>query len=68
MSDLIFEQHRADALKRRCEYCLADTGQLCFNPRTGHVLEHQPAHHRRIHAHRPRSAISDQSDRPDQRR
>lgn len=43
-----FASARANALTVRCTYCGADPGVECWNPRTGVVLEKQPAHYRRL--------------------
>ena len=39
---------RATALTVECSYCGAEIGRECFDPRTGWVLEHQPAHSIRL--------------------
>lgn len=41
---------RAEALNVGCEYCHAQPGQYCFNPKTKVDLEFQPAHFKRIQA------------------
>ena len=39
---------RANAREITCPYCGARPGEECFDPRTGYVLEKQPAHVRRM--------------------
>jgi hypothetical protein len=48
VTDLIFEQQRQQALTVACPYCRAAPGRRCANPRTGHVLQHLPAHLARL--------------------
>lgn len=39
---------RATALTIPCPYCGAEVERECFNPLTGSLLEHQPAHNIRM--------------------
>ena len=39
---------RATATEVVCPYCGARPGDPCFDPKTGYVLEKQPAHVRRL--------------------
>lgn len=39
---------RASALTIPCPHCGAASGDKCFDPQTGYVLENQPAHVRRL--------------------
>ena len=39
---------RATALTIPCGYCGAEIGRECFDPRTGCLIEHQPAHNIRL--------------------
>ena len=39
---------RASALTIPCPHCGALVGRECFDPRTGYVLVHQPAHSIRL--------------------
>ena len=39
---------RATALTIPCGFCGAEIGRECFDPRTGWLLEHQPAHNIRL--------------------
>lgn len=39
---------RATAITIPCVFCGAEVGRECFDPRTGWVLEHQPAHSIRL--------------------
>lgn len=50
MTDLLFEQQRATALRADCEHCREVAGKECVSPRTGNPLEHQAAHFVRIQA------------------
>lgn len=43
-----FSIARADALAVFCEYCKAQPGKECSDPKTGYVLLKQPAHTRRL--------------------
>lgn len=52
MKDLLFAELRAIALAhpQPCGYCHALTGELCVNSKSGDVLEHAPAHWKRLKA------------------
>jgi hypothetical protein len=43
-----FVMARVNALAVPCPYCRAPVEDLCADPISGHVLEHQPAHVRRL--------------------
>lgn len=46
--DADFVMARVNALEIACPYCGAERDRECFNPQTGYVLEHQPAHNIRM--------------------
>ena len=46
--DPAFTIARVNAMQVRCDYCHAEVDRECYDPRTGYVLEHQPAHVRRL--------------------
>lgn len=48
MIDPEFVMARVDAMTVRCDYCGAPADEQCADPVTGYVLEHQPAHVRRL--------------------
>ena len=43
-----FVMARVDALTIACPYCRAPVDEQCADPVSGYVLEHQPAHYRRL--------------------
>ena len=44
MKDSQFILARVNAMTIKCAYCGAAEDRECFDPHTGYVLEHQPAH------------------------
>ena len=43
-----FVMARVNAMDIECAYCGAEPDRECYDPRTGFVLENQPAHYRRL--------------------
>ena len=48
MKDTAFILARVNAMTIKCTYCGAAEDRECFDPHTGYVLEHQPAHSIRL--------------------
>lgn len=46
--DASFVMDRVTSITIPCPYCGADVERECFEPRTGYVLENQPAHNVRM--------------------